>query len=118
MLKNLHFSLAMLTVVGLVMRIGWSYLAPQMLALKAVRIAPHLVDTLLLVLGIVLALNLPGGFLQGWLIAKLIALLAYIGFGVMALRGKGAIRLVGITGALLAASYIFLVAFSRQPWPF
>ena len=118
MIKTLHFTLAYLTVAGFVIRAGWAYAAPDMLQQKWVRIAPHAIDTLLLTLGIILAFSLPDGPWQGWLGAKLIALLAYIGFGVMTLRGSGTLRHVGVIGALTSVAYIFAVAFSREVWPF
>ena len=118
MIKTLHFSLAFLTVAGFVIRAGWSYTASDMLQEKWVRIAPHVIDSLLLILGVVLAFNLAAGPWQGWLAAKLIALVAYIGFGVMTLRGSGAIKHMGVVGALISVGYIFAVAFTRQVWPF
>ena len=118
MIKTLHFTLAFLTVAGFVIRAGWAYTAPDMLQQKWVRIAPHVIDSLLLILGAVLAFSLPDGPWQAWLGAKLLALLAYIGFGVMTLRGKGILRHIGVVGALTSAGYIFMVAFNRQVWPF
>jgi uncharacterized membrane protein SirB2 len=118
MIKVLHFTLAFLTVAGFVIRAGWSFTAPDLLQQKWVRITPHVIDTLLLTLGIVLAFNLADGPMQGWLGAKLIALLAYIGFGVLTLRGTGNLKLLGIVGALSSIGYIFLVAYSRHAWPF
>ena len=118
MLKTMHFTLAFLTVAGFVIRAGWSYAGSDLLQQKWVKIAPHVVDTLLLTLGVVLAFSLPDGLWQSWLGAKLLALLAYIGFGVLTLRGSSAVKHVGVAGALLSVGYIFLVAFSREPWPF
>ena len=89
----------------------------RLLQQKWVRIAPHVIDTLLLTLGLILAFNLADGLWQSWLIAKLTALLAYIGFGVLTLRGQGAMKHVGVAGALLSVGYIFAVAFTRQAWP-
>ena len=48
----------------------------------------------------------------------MIALVAYIGFGVMTLRGEGARRDAGFVGAILAFCYMLAVAFSREVWPF
>ena len=118
MLKTLHFSLAFLSVAGFVIRAGWSYSGSDLLQEKWVKIAPHVVDTLLLTLGVMLAFSLSGGPWQSWLLAKLIALLAYIGFGVMTLRGRGAAKHIGLIGALCSVGYIFLVAYSRNPLPF
>lgn len=118
MLKSFHMALALLSFTGFLMRAVWAYKASDILQEKWVRIAPHVVDTLLLVLGIVLAINLVGGVMQGWLAAKMIALLAYIGFGVMTLRGEGARRDIGFAGAIVAFAYMLAVAFSREVWPF
>lgn len=118
MLKTLHFSLAFLSVAGFVIRAGWSYSGSELLQEKWVKITPHVVDTLLLTLGVVLAFSLPDGPWQGWLLAKLIALVAYVGFGVMTLRGQSMTRHIGLIGAFLSVSYIFLVAYSRNVVPF
>ena len=113
-LKILHITVALLSVAGFVIRLAWRYVAPDLLAQKWVRISPHIVDTVLLVSGFVLAFNLPGGLAQGWLIAKLIGLLFYIGFGVMALRGEGTKGKVGAVGALVSVTYILLVAITEN----
>ena len=118
MIKTLHFSLAFLSVAGFIIRAGWAYSSADLLQQKWVRIVPHVIDTLLLVLGLVLAFNLVDGPMQGWLGAKLLALVAYVGFGVLTLRGQGVARHIGVVGALLSVGYIFAVAFTRQVFPF
>ncbi|MEM7002821.1 MAG: SirB2 family protein [Pseudomonadota bacterium] len=117
-MRELHFSLALLSVSGFLLRFGWTFTAPDMLQLKWVRIAPHVVDTLLLIAGVYLIFNLPDGSSTTWLWAKLTALLGYIGFGVLALRGAGRVRLLGGGGALLCVAYIFVAAYTRQVLPF
>ena len=57
MIKVLHFTLAFLTVASFVIRAGWSFTAPDLLQQKWVRIAPHVIDTLLLTFGVVLAFS-------------------------------------------------------------
>jgi uncharacterized membrane protein SirB2 len=64
------------------------------------------------------AFSLPDGPWQGWLGAKLAGLLGYIGFGVVTLRGRGNVKHIGIIGSFTCVGYIFLVAFTRQAWPF
>ena len=118
MLKSFHVALALLSFSGFLLRALWAYRGSDLLHASWVRIAPHIVDTLLLVLGVVLAYGLVGGAMQGWLAAKLLALLAYIGFGVMTLRGEGSRRDLGFVGAILAFTYMVTVAFSREAWPF
>ena len=73
---------------------------------------------LLLTLGIALVVNLGLSPLDGWLAAKLVGLLAYIGFGVLTLRAPSrALKGLGFGGALLSVGYVFAVAFSRSAWP-
>ena len=86
-----------------------------------VKIAPHCIDTVLLISAIVLALRIqqfPGT--HAWLSAKLIAVLVYIGLGMIALR-QGRSRVVRIGawwGALAVFLYIVAVAITRNPFPF
>ena len=113
-IKWLHVVLAFASVSGFVLRLTWSYIQPERLNTKLIKIAPHVNDTLLLLAGLTLAFNLPGAFSQSWLIAKFVALFAYIGYGVVALRGTGTVKLFGAVGALCSVAYIFWVAYTRQ----
>ena len=90
-----------------------------LLQAKFVRIAPHVVDTVLLASAAWLAwflhqvpfMNAP------WLTAKVIGLVAYIGFGTVALkRGRTpAVRAAAFVLALLCAGYVVSVALTRDP---
>ena len=119
MLKALHIALAYLTVAGFVIRAVWAMTDSPLRGEKWVRIAPHVIDTLLLALGVVMAVRLSISPFSGWLAAKLVGLLVYIGFGVLTMRASSrAGQLIGFVGALLAVVYVFAVAFSRsvRPW--
>jgi uncharacterized membrane protein SirB2 len=116
MIKTLHVTLAYITVAGFLLRAYWSFAVSDNLQKQWIRIAPHVIDTLLLICGVSLAISLSLNLASGWLVAKLIGLLTYIGFGVMTLRGTGRVKVVGLLGALLAVTYIFLVAHSKSPW--
>lgn len=119
MLKILHVTLAYLTVAGFVVRAVWALSGSPLRNARWVKVAPHLVDTLLLAAGVTLAIRLSMSPFSGWLAAKLVGLLVYIGCGILTLRaGSRALQLGGFAGALLAAVYMFAVAFSRSPWPF
>jgi len=119
MLKSFHILLAYLTVIGFVVRGIWALLDSPQRNARWVRIAPHVIDTLLLSAGVVLAINLGLSPVSGWLGAKLLGLLAYIGFGVLAMRAKNrGLQLFGFIAALASVGYIFAVAFTRSPWPF
>ncbi|NIP16173.1 MAG: regulator SirB [Pseudomonadales bacterium] len=119
MLRSIHIVLAYLTVLGFLVRGIWSLIDSPLRDQKWVKIAPHAIDTALLVLGVALAVQLSVSPLEGWLAAKLVGLLAYIGFGVLTMRaGSRPLKLAGFVGALASVGYIFAVAFARDPWPF
>jgi len=75
---------------------------------KALKIVPHINDSLLLASGISLAYW--AGFnplQQYWLGTKIIALFLYIGFGMLALKSNGAKSVFGFV--LATATFIFIV---------
>ena len=82
-----------------------------------VRIAPHLVDTLLLSSALVMVIwsgQYP--FVQNWLTAKVLALIVYIGLGSVALkRGKNkTVRVCAFIAALSVFAYIASVAVTKH----
>ena len=85
-----------------------------------VRYAPHSVDTLLLASAITLAWQLGISPLQApWLAAKIVALLAYIVIGSVALK-RGKTRRVRLAAWLTAQAvffYIVSVAVTHDPAP-
>ena len=118
MLKLIHIALAYLTVIGFVVRALWAFADSPMRQQKWVRILPHVIDTALLAIGVVMAFQLGLSPVSGWLGAKLLGLLAYVGFGVLTLRATSTgLRVTGLVGALASVAYIFAVAFTRDPWP-
>lgn len=81
------------------------------------RLAPHLNDTLLLGAAVALALaSHQYPLAQPWLTAKVVALLAYIALGMVALRaGTAAVpRLLAFCLALATVAYIVAVAVTRS----
>jgi len=118
MLKLSHVFLAYLTVCGFVVRGIWSLTDSPRRQQKWVKIVPHVIDTLLLGLGIALVISYHWSpFEHPWLIGKFVGLLAYIGFGVMVMRGTSqAVKLTGFAGAVLSVGYIFLLAYTKKLW--
>lgn len=105
-LKALHITCVALSIGGFVLRMGWKLQAPALLQRRPVKIVPHVVDTILLVSGVALAWQLGADGVRSWLPAKIVALLAYIVLGSIALR-RGPTRSAQV-GAAIAAVLVFL----------
>lgn len=117
-LKTLHVSCAALSIAGFAARGVLMLRDSPLLQSRLVRFAPHAVDTLLLASAIALAwMSGQYPFAQGWLTAKVLALVAYVLFGTMALRRarSKAARAVFFALALATALYIVSVALTRNP---
>jgi len=120
-LKHAHAGLAYLSVTLFAARAALSYTRPALLQGKALRIAPHLIDTLLLAAGVTLAVL--AGFSphnQPWLAAKLVALLAYIALGSIGLKKLHGSpwRAVVLALALAMPLYMIAMAKTKLAWPF
>ncbi len=115
--KLLHITCAVLSLAGFTLRGLWMLADSPRLRQRWVRIAPHIVDTLLLISALVLAVQMHLAPLQHpWLMAKIIALLLYIGFGTIALkRGKSkGVRGLAWVIAVLIFGYIVAAALSKS----
>ena len=119
-LKAIHVGSAMLSITGFVLRGIWMLQGSPLLKARATRIVPHVVDTLLLGSAIALALRIAQyPCVHAWLSAKVLALLAYIVLGSIALKyGKTRrVRVLSFGLALAVFLYIVLVAVTRSPAP-
>lgn len=119
-LRLLHVATVYITLALFLLRGLWMVLESPRLQDRWVKIVPHVNDAVLLAAAI--ALVVVGGFNpleQPWILAKIIALLAYIGLGTMALkRGKTkAIRVKTYIVALGMFAYIVAVAVTKQVVP-
>jgi len=119
--KQVHVICAVLSIAGFALRGALMMRNSALLQSKLARVAPHVIDTLLLGSAIALAWqSAQYPFAQGWLTAKLLALVAYILLGTVALkRGRSmAVRMAAFWLALLTVLYIFAVALTRDPLGF
>jgi uncharacterized membrane protein SirB2 len=118
--RTLHIACAVVSISGFFVRGMLMLNESPWLQRRFVRIAPHVVDTLLLASAVWLAWFLGQiPFVHGWITAKVAALLAYIVLGTVALkrgRTKG-IRAGAFAAALASAGYIVWVALTRDPSP-
>lgn len=119
--RALHVGCAALSIAGFVARGALMLAGSPLLQRRFVRVAPHVVDTLLLASALWLAWFLGQmPFVHGWITAKVLALVAYIVLGMVALRrGRTqASRATAFAAALATAGYIVWVALTRDatPW--
>ena len=118
-LKTVHITCVTLSITGFVIRSLLMVSGSDLIWRRWVRTAPHFIDTLLLISGVWLAVQLHVQLLETpWLLAKLAALLAYIVFGAVALRYGKTLSQRMLALALLAFGYIVLVALNRTPIPY
>lgn len=119
-IKHLHITTVYITIALFLLRGAWMMFKPEMLQKRWVRIVPHVNDTVLLVSALVLTTFIGQyPFVHGWLTAKVIGLVVYIGLGIVALRAgrsKG-VRIAAFIGALITFWYIYNVARAHHPAP-
>lgn len=116
--KHLHIACVILSLGGFAARGVLMLAGSALLERKFVRIAPHVVDTLLLASAIWLTVILRQyPFVNGWLTAKVIGLVVYIVLGAIALRrGKTkGVRIAAFVAAAGTAFYIVSVALTHDP---
>lgn len=112
-MKHLHLTFVALSLIGLCLRGFWMLKNSAKLQKKWVRIAPHIIDTGLLVSAVAMLISYPLlPWQHPWLIAKIIALLAYIALGTISFKRRNRIALAG---ALVSFVYIATVAITKSP---
>lgn len=120
-IRALHIGCAVLSIAGFAARGALMLMESPTLQMRFVRIAPHVVDTVLLASAAWLAWFLGQiPFVHAWITAKLLALVLYVALGMFALRrGRTkAQRAAAFAAALATVAYIVAVALTRDatPW--
>lgn len=120
-LKTVHVTCVIVSFALFFVRGVWTMRKSVQLRQAWVRVVPHLVDTILLASAIAMAvMTRQYPFVATWLTAKVVALLAYIGLGMVALRyGRTpGMRVTAWIAALAVFAYIVAVAVTRNaaPW--
>jgi uncharacterized membrane protein SirB2 len=117
-LKLVHQSAVVLSVGGFVVRGVAAFMDARWLRSRAARTLPHGVDTLLLASALGLAwMAQLNPLATPWLMAKIVGLLLYIGFGMVALRPgvPRGVRVAAFLAALLCFSQIVAIAIGKSP---
>lgn len=118
MIKIIHIFAATISISLFILRGYLIFTASPYAKKRVLKVAPHINDTLLLVTAIILAIQLEYyPFTHDWLTAKVIALLLYIGLGMVALHA-GKTRGIQVGAWLLAIAtfgYIVTTALYKNP---
>lgn len=109
--KSLHVSVAFLSI-GLFLLRAAVAIRQQRKPGTALRIVSHSVDTVLFVLGILLAIQLSlSPFSVPWFGLKLLAIVVYIALGFVVMRARPVVvKHVALVAALLVVGYVLLLA--------
>lgn len=116
--KSIHVGSVCLSIAGFLARGVLMLRGSPLLKARFVRIAPHVLDTVLLASALWLCWLLGQyPFVQGWLTAKVLGLLAYIVLGTIALRrGRSRrVRAAAFAAALATVAYVVTVAIAHDP---
>ena len=118
LLKHIHLTCVGASFVMFFLRGLWLMNHSPLLQQRWVKIAPHGIDTVLLTSAILLAWQLGYSPMNSpWLAAKIIALLIYIGLGMVAFRfaQTNQQRLIAWLSAQLVFIYIVAAAITHDP---
>lgn len=120
-LISIHVSFVVLTFLSFSLRALWMLQDSAMLQRTLVKVLPHIIDTILLASAIALLFKIQQSPLSHpWIAAKILALIAYIFLGTVALkRGKTKkSRIRALIGAYAVLFYIVMVALTHSPLPY
>ncbi|AQT59267.1 SirB2 family protein [Cellvibrio sp. PSBB023] len=119
-LKHLHLTFVALALLIFFVRGVLLFINSPLLNKKLLKIAPHIINTIMLVSGILLAVSLgmkPGE--HPWLMAKLIGLVVFIILGVGAFKVRNVLlQKILWVDALVVFAYIVSVAITKSPMGF
>lgn len=117
MFKHLHLTLAAISILLFTLRFIWTLIDSNQLTKKWVKITPHIVDTLLLALGVAMAVKLAINPLeQLWLGEKILAIIAYIftGYYTLKLARNRTMQIIGYLGAIGWIMLVVRIAMTKQ----
>ena len=120
MLKLVHVACVVISGSLFIYRYARLSMYPDQPLGKALKVLPHINDTVLLACAIgMLSLIGLNPFTTPWLLAKIVALLVYIVLGTICMRSLPGSRshTISFVAAISVFAYILLVALSKQVFP-
>lgn len=117
MFKHMHMTLAIISIALFTLRFIWTLMQSQQLSKKWVKIAPHIIDTALLLLGVAMAIKLAiNPAEQLWLAEKIVAILAYIftGYYTLKLARNRTMQIIGYLGAMGWVILVIRIAMTKE----
>ncbi len=117
MLVHIHSTLAVLTLIFFSVQVMLKLTNnTDMLAKPWLKVAPHVLNTILLALGIIMATQY-GMWTQGWVHVKIACVVAYIAVGIWLMK-RASTPLAIIMGAVLGWSLLSLIFYMAFAKPF
>ncbi len=116
--KHLHITCVVLSITGFCLRGVLTWQRSALTGRRWMRILPHINDSILLVAALTLAVLIGQyPFVDAWLTAKVLGLIAYIILGVVALRPGRSPRVRTAAGfaAVALFGWIVSVALTKNP---
>ena len=117
-IKVLHVTLALLSISGFLLRGYWMMINCDLLHHRLTKVIPHVNDTIFLCTGLImLQMRWLHPLSYSWLVAKFVGLVAYIMFGIAAMRANNRkiVRKIAYPLAVLSYMYVFGIAISKSP---
>lgn len=114
-MKHIHLLFVLLVVVTYLYRVYLAERQPEKLQHKCMKLTPHALAGLLLLSGV--ALTIQGDWFSiayGWIVAKLILMLVFIGLGLVTIKSEGNLRWKAFAGSLLVLFLIVKIAVAKQ----
>src|SRR5690606_34274722 len=104
-----------LSILLFVVRAYWSVTCSTRLQARTIKIVPHIIDTVLLVAGIMLAAVI--GPEQPWILAKIVGVLLYIGVGTVAIKRGKTPKTRAIAAVVAVAIFIYIIGIALNHNP-
>lgn len=120
-MKHLHITLVAISVLLFVYRFLLMFISSDKFNQKWLKVLPHIVDTLLLTVGIGLAIKFHFNPMeQMWLAEKIFAIIAYIltGYFTLKVARNNAIKILGFIGSIGWVMIAVHLAMSKQAFFF